>query len=118
MNKLDELLASQEELFMQLADQATLLEALGQLVRKRDTMTLLLAKHVERLVREKEVLLQHLGIKYLQSTPAVAGTFDTAPSHEGAGPSAAGADLKEFNADVQRYLRECGLLKESGDASV
>jgi hypothetical protein len=37
------------------------------MLAERDKVNLVMAKHVERLAREKEVLLMHLGLQYLQS---------------------------------------------------
>lgn len=87
---------------MQLGEQATLLEALGQLVHQRDTMNLLLAKHVERLVREKEVLLQYLGVRWIEehkpAEEAPRQSYDNKLS-----------TAVELNADLQRYLQEFGV---------
>lgn len=64
---LEELANSLDELFMEIADIREQNEAMGQMLAKRDEMNQLMAKHVERLTREKEVLLMHLGLQYLQS---------------------------------------------------
>jgi hypothetical protein len=64
---LEELANSLDELFMEIADIREQNEAMGQMLAKRDEMNLLMSKHVERLTREKEVLLMHLGLQYLQS---------------------------------------------------
>ena len=64
---LEELANSLDELFMEVADIREQNEAMGQMLAERDKMTLVMAKHVERLTREKEVLLMHLGLQYLQS---------------------------------------------------
>ena len=64
---LEELANSLDELFMEIADIREQNEALGQMLAERDKMNLLMTKHVERLTREKEVLLMHLGIQYMES---------------------------------------------------
>ena len=64
---LEELANSLDELFMEVADIREQNEAMGQMLAERDKMNLVMAKHVERLTREKEVLLMHLGLQYLQS---------------------------------------------------
>jgi hypothetical protein len=64
---LEELANSLDELFMEVADIREQNEAMGQMLAERDKMNLLMSKHVERLTREKEVLLMHLGLQYLQS---------------------------------------------------
>ena len=51
---------------MEMADLKVQNESLATLIQSRDKMNLLLAKHVERLAREKEVLLMHLGLKALE----------------------------------------------------
>jgi translation initiation factor 6 (eIF-6) len=61
-----ELATSLDELFLDVADLRDKVEALGNMVAQRDKMNLLLAKHVERLMREKEVLLMHLGLEHLK----------------------------------------------------
>lgn len=63
---LEELATSLDELFMEMADLKVQNESLATLIQSRDKMNLLLAKHVERLAREKEVLLMHLGLKALE----------------------------------------------------
>jgi hypothetical protein len=63
---LEELATSLDELFMEMADLKVQNESLATLIQNRDKMNLLLAKHVERLAREKEVLLMHLGLKALE----------------------------------------------------
>lgn len=64
---LEELADSLDELFLEIADIREQNEALGQMLAERDKMNLVMVKHVERLTREKEVLLMHLGLQYLQS---------------------------------------------------
>jgi len=64
---LEELANSLDELFMEVADIREQNKAMGQMLAERDKMNLLMTKHVERLTREKEVLLMHLGLQYLQS---------------------------------------------------
>jgi len=64
---LEELANSLDELFMEVADIREQNEAMGQMLAERDKMNLVMAKHVERLTREKEVILMHLGLQYLQS---------------------------------------------------
>lgn len=63
---MEELATSLDELFMEMADLKVQNESLATLIQSRDKMNLLLAKHVERLAREKEVLLMHLGLKALE----------------------------------------------------
>ena len=63
---LEELADSLDELFMEVAEIREQNEAMGQMLAERDKVNLLMAKHVERLTREKEVLLMHLGLQYLQ----------------------------------------------------
>ena len=64
---LEELAESLDQLFFEIADIKEQNEALANMISERDKMNLLMAKHVERLTREKEVLLMHLGMQYLES---------------------------------------------------
>lgn len=64
---LEELADSLDQLFFEIADIKEQNEALGNMLADRDKMNLVMVKHVERLTREKEVLLMHLGLQYLQS---------------------------------------------------
>lgn len=64
---LEELADSLDQLFFEIADIREQNEALGHMMAERDKMNVLMAKHVERLTREKEVLLMHLGLQYLES---------------------------------------------------
>ena len=64
---LEELANSLDELFMDLADLKEQNEAIGDMIAKRDSMNLLMVKHVEKIAREKEVLLMHLGLDSLKT---------------------------------------------------
>lgn len=60
MSKLEELSSSVDEVWMQLAELLEHVEAIEQQLRKRDAMNLLMVRHVERLVREKDQLAREL----------------------------------------------------------
>lgn len=77
---LQDLADSQDELFCMLAEQADQIEALHALVKTRDATMLVMAKHVERLSREKEYLLLHLGLTELVRRANATQPTDTAPS--------------------------------------
>lgn len=62
---LAELAESLDQLWADIADVKTQNEALAQMMRNRDAMNLLMTQHVQRLVREKEVLLIHMGLRAL-----------------------------------------------------
>lgn len=64
---LEELAESLDQMFFEIADLKDQIESMGKMLADRDKINLLMVKHVERLTREKEVLLMHLGLKYLES---------------------------------------------------
>lgn len=78
---IQEIAESLDQLFMDIADVKTDTESIGQIIlklknrqdefakilRERDKVNLLMCQHVERLVKEKEILLMHLGIDNLKS---------------------------------------------------
>jgi hypothetical protein len=57
---------SLDEMFLDLAELKEQNEVLFNMITERDKMNLLMVKHVESLVREKEVLLMHMGLSSLQ----------------------------------------------------
>ena len=57
--------AALEELWLQQAELLDGMEAIHEQLRQRDKINLLLTRHVERLVREKETLLMHVGLTAL-----------------------------------------------------
>lgn len=63
---LEELAESMDQLFFEIAEAKEQIESMGKMLAERDKMNLLMVKHVERLTREKEVLLMHLGLQYLE----------------------------------------------------
>lgn len=64
---LEELADSLDQMFFEVADLKEQIESMGKMLAERDKMNLLMVKHVERLTKEKEVLLMHLGLKYLET---------------------------------------------------
>jgi hypothetical protein len=67
----DDLADSLDELWSMLADLQAQVQALGQQLGARDRMNLLMVQHVQRLTREKQALMVHLGYKYLERNPAI-----------------------------------------------
>lgn len=59
---IEELADSLDELYMMLAEQKEMIEALQNQLSERDKMNVLMVKHVQRLVEEKEFLLKHIGM--------------------------------------------------------
>lgn len=62
----EELASSLDEIWSEVADLRADVIALYNLVKNRDSLNLVLAKDVERLVREKEIMLMHLGLQHLE----------------------------------------------------
>lgn len=60
--EIEDLYGSLDEMYMMLAEQADMIESLHEKMRERDKMNLLMVKHVERLVQEKDFLLKHIGM--------------------------------------------------------
>jgi SMC interacting uncharacterized protein involved in chromosome segregation len=70
MSKLEELSSSVDEVWMQLAELLEHVEAIEQQLRKRDAMNLLMVRHVERLVKEKDQLARELAeLRALSARP-------------------------------------------------
>lgn len=59
--KTDEIEESLEELWTMLAEQADGLELIHKELKKRDAMNIIMVKHIERLVRDRDFLLKALG---------------------------------------------------------
>lgn len=59
---IEEFASSLDEMFMMLAEQADMIEVLKKQMEERDKMNLLMVKHVERLVSEKDFLMRCVGL--------------------------------------------------------
>ena len=66
---IEELNNSLDEIFCMIAEQGDMMHVLHRRAKKEDTLNpilqkhvIQLAKHIERLIREKEILLKHIGM--------------------------------------------------------
>jgi dynactin complex subunit len=66
---LEELAESLDQMFFEIADLREQVESMGNMLAERDKTNLLMVKHVERLTREKEVLLMHMGLNSMRAAP-------------------------------------------------
>ena len=65
MSKMDDIQQSLDELFMDIADLNAKVDKVLARQDRRDKRDILMVAHVERLVKDKEFLLRHIGVMQL-----------------------------------------------------